>query len=65
VFWSHLQPSSPPRELYTKVLKHGFNHGIMICPYIVIKTVFVLLAVRMVAVLPETRNVIPSLKFNT
>jgi len=42
----------------------------MICPYTVIKIVFmyfcvVLLAVRMVADVAETRNVIPSLKFKT
>jgi len=28
VFRSHLQPSSRPRELYTKIHKHGFNYGI-------------------------------------
>jgi len=44
---------------------------LMICPYTVIKTVFiyfkciVLLAVRMVADVTETRNVIPSLEFKT
>jgi len=29
VFRSHLQPSLRPRELYTKIHKHGLNHGIM------------------------------------
>jgi len=28
-FQSHLQPSSRPRELYTKIHKRGLNHGIM------------------------------------
>jgi len=25
----HLQPSSRPREPYTKIHKHGLNHGII------------------------------------
>jgi len=29
VFQSHLQPTSRPRELYTKIHKHGFDHSIM------------------------------------
>jgi len=29
VFRSHLQPYSRPREPYTKIHKHGLNHGTM------------------------------------
>jgi len=29
LFRSHLQPSSRPKEPYTKLHKHGLNHGIM------------------------------------
>jgi len=45
--------------------------ALMICPYTVIKTLFmyfcvlILLAVRMVADVTETLNVIPSLEFKT
>jgi len=81
VFRSHLKPSSRPRELYTKIHKNGFNHGIralalIICPYTVIKTVFTSIYCIFVysslgredgcrSDMTETRNVIPSLEFKT
>jgi len=75
VFRSHLQPSSRPRELYTKIHKHGLNHGIMTIIKVselsrrvssLLKWLnSVLLAVKMVKDVTETRNVIPSLEFKT
>jgi len=34
VFQSHLQPTSQPREPYTKIHKHDFDHGIMAMWYL-------------------------------